>query len=308
MIIDHENARAKQLRELYWKKRLSLRKVAKEMGVSNATIRRWMIKWKIPRRAYVRKILIVFDENLAYVFGVLCGDGCLSFRKKIKKYYILLKCKDRDFTEAFVVCLSKVFRRNIKYRWYSKVSQYIVEAYVPKVLVPFFVSYPTGTMSWRIPDIIRHDNGCLEIAYLKGLFDSEGSVYSKKRTRKVVLSSFNHVGLYEVKELLERLGFSRVKVSVKGNNLALNSYPDLKLFHEKIGFSIQRQQMKLFELLGSYKRLPLKFRFSDVQLHTLYWNQRLSLPKIAKKCGVSTSGVHKLMQQYHIPRRLPGFH
>ena len=308
MTVHHENARAEQLCELYWKRELSLRETAKELGVSKATIRRWMIEWKIPRRSYVRKIPIVFDENLAYVFGVLCGDGCLCFRKKVKKYYISLKCKDQDFIKTFVACLSKVFRRKVRYRWYSKVGQYIVEAYVPKVLVPLFVSSPTGTMNWRIPDFIKRDNGCLAIAYLKGLFDSEGSVYSKKRTKKVVLSSFNHIGLYEVKELLERLGFSRVKISVKGNNLALNNYLDLKLFREKIGFSIKRQQTKLFELLGSYKRLPLRFRFSDVRLRALYWDQRLSLPKIAKKYGVSASGIHKLMQQYRIPRRLPGSH
>jgi intein-encoded DNA endonuclease-like protein len=304
-----ENSSIKQqLYELYWDNGLSLRQIAKELGVAKPTIRAWMIKHKIPRRSQVRDLSITPDENLAYVFGVLCGDGCLCLRKKIKKYYISLKCKDRDFIETFVVRLSKVLKRDVRYRWYHKVGQYIVEAYVPRVSTSLFTRYPTGTMNWRIPDFIKHDNGSLATEYLKGLFDSEGSVYSKNRTKKVVLSSFNHVGLYETKKLLEKLGFTRVKVSIKGNNLALNNYPDLKLFYEKIGFSIQRQQKKLRELLGSYKRLPLRYRFSADQLHILYWDRRISLPEIARRYRVSTSGIHKLMQHYDIPRRAPGFH
>lgn len=108
--------------------------------------------------------------------------------------------------------------------------------------------------------------------------------------------------------MLEDLGFSHVKVYIKGRNLSISYYPDLKLFHGKIGFSITRQNKKLDKLLTSYKRLPLRYKFSRAKLDTLYWNDELSLPKIAKKLGVSASGIHKLVQRYGISRRPAGAH
>lgn len=47
-----------KMKELYWKKNLTLEKIAKIYGVNNVTILNWMKKYKIPRRTYWNKLNI----------------------------------------------------------------------------------------------------------------------------------------------------------------------------------------------------------------------------------------------------------
>jgi len=105
--------------------------------------------------------------------------------------------------------------------------------------------------------------------FLRGLFDSEGCVSAynletpKKATRFISFHNSDKKLVLLVKTLLESLGikvqnidriigsgFSKYGIYFR---LRIGGRDNLKMFKNKIGFSIERKNKKLGELLNSYK-------------------------------------------------------
>jgi intein-encoded DNA endonuclease-like protein len=115
-----------------------------------------------------------FEPNpapeLAYVIGVLVGDASLNVRAKNYEYRIRLKAVDREFVQAFNVAISKVLNRRPHKIWkgnteresYADVSSYLLHKFLNRPLDEFrpFIEYNAKCVS----------------AFLRGFFDSEGSV------------------------------------------------------------------------------------------------------------------------------------
>ncbi len=55
------------------------------------------------------------SKELAYILGVMFGDGSLHFDKKKKDYVVVLSAIDKDFVEKFSKCTSKVLGKENKY-------------------------------------------------------------------------------------------------------------------------------------------------------------------------------------------------
>jgi uncharacterized protein YjcR len=75
-----------ELIDLYIKRKLGSPAIAKKFGVSKQTILYWLRRYGIPRRAQSEAQRIWLNENkvmLAYVLGVVFGDGYSRQRKKV---------------------------------------------------------------------------------------------------------------------------------------------------------------------------------------------------------------------------------
>lgn len=291
------------LNDLYWIRRLSTREIAKMVGTNHTTILKWMREYGIPRRKRERIVELRTDEDLAYVFGVLCGDGSfISGRSP----HLRLKCADKDFAEAFARHATKVLGRShrpIKSHYSPKEGQYIVTAYVPKSIVPFFERHPTKTHNWRVPSFVLKNDEMIA-KFLRGFADSEGTVIPHGR---IALYSSNRQGLEQVRAMLTKLGLVYGKVEISGDALNICAKRNFKIFHEKIGFSIRRQRERLLKSLEKYGRRRKWIEFHDLErtLYNLYWEKGLSTRQIARRIGVDGSSICRWMKKFGIPRRPP---
>ena len=142
------------------------------------------------------------SEELAYVIGVILGDGYTYMRRRsIKGYnhaWIGLKARDREFVEESARCLAKVLnRRQIRPRYRDDVGKYVVEA-KSKTLYEL-LRKPVDLD--RLKPYIEHSERCVA-AFLRGFADSEGSVDKRSYVR---IYNTNVELLTYVKALLKRL-------------------------------------------------------------------------------------------------------
>lgn len=195
-----------QLKDLYWNKQLSISQVAKEIGYSPRNVRYWMKKYGIARRTRGQGISLRYNKpafspsvTLAYILGVMLGDGCAYRKKRIGM--VILHVKDKLFAQKFrdflgeIGLSSKIYIRKGIYRTYA-CSTIFVDWYKKLTLkdIERLVS-PLKSMV---------------IAFICGFYESDGSyVVSKKyRSRAIQMSNGKKEILDLVYDLLRELSFN----------------------------------------------------------------------------------------------------
>ena len=152
------------------------------------------------------------SKELAYVIGVILGDGYTTRDRHTVKSYnrviIGLKVKDREFADEFAKCLAKVLgRQSIKPRLKYSDIRYAVE--VRSETLYQLLKKPVDLD--RLKKYIEHCDVCVA-AFLRGFFDSEGSVdkrgYIRTYNTDLVLLTY-------IKDLLERLGIASTGPKLK---------------------------------------------------------------------------------------------
>lgn len=292
------------LYKLYWVEGLSAREIAESIGVSHKAILDRMNTYGVPRREYYApykvKVRVNSSEDLAYIFGVLDGDGWLRLDRG--HYFIHLHVKDRDFAEEFAGRLSRILGRPVAV-WHGGDDFYDARHYVPKCLISLFQAYPTMTENWTVPDFIMQGNRKLVANYLRGFADSEGSL--NEVSRAILLCNTNREGLKHVMRLLrDKIGLKYGKVSLVSKGLAIYGRRNLQIFSEVVGFSIRKKQEKLLHVLRSYapSRKSKKVCWNKKVLKELYL-KGLSTVDIAREFGISPTTVSYWMKKFGIPRR-----
>ena len=190
----------------------------------------------------------------AYVLGVLAGDGWLWYKKKVRTYQVGFEATDRDFAIQFFNSLRNVYKikpsfkkrkRNVS-RWKDLYSIKLCSKEACDDLLKYD-SKSFKTKKWRVPFIIKRASPILKSRYLKGFFDSEGSV--DLSTKRVVGTSSNIKGLKEIQILLFNLGIkSAINKSTKSFNLKIRDSKSISLFSKKVNFSIKRKANRLKRL------------------------------------------------------------
>jgi intein-encoded DNA endonuclease-like protein len=212
---------------------------------------------KIERNEIPRNL--VLNEDLAYILGVLAGDGYLDYNNKIRAYCIGLSAIDEEFVEEFKKTLFNVFkikssdefRKSRKEKWNA---QYVTRL-CSKEACDFINSVGEfKKYNWMIPEIIKNANTKTKCAFIKGFFDSEGEI--DKRTGRVGATSMNLEGLKEIGDLLNGLSIRNTIIKVKDNRLnthqkyriRIHDKNSIGLFAFLIGFTIARKQ----KILNNY--------------------------------------------------------
>ena len=195
-------------------------------------------------------------EDLAYLLGAIDGDGWVEQGET--NYRIGLEVKDKDFAENFAQSASKVYGRKPKIQCFTR--------HFPNGSK--LVKKPFSTIKYRVrigdqkitPMIdelrknpqftkILTDSGeaCVS-AYLRGLYDAEGSFHLSPHLR---IYNDDTSLLVRVALLLQFLGINIQSGIVRADNRegvhCLNLYRTklVQQFSEKIGFSIARKSDKL---------------------------------------------------------------
>src|SRR2546428_7003875 len=205
------------------------------------------------------KFRAVASPELAYVIGVIAGDGNLNVHGY--NYEMLLSVTDRDFAEEFSRCLAKVLGKPhlYKVRWSEKRKRWIVQG--SSIVLHAFLR-----KRWQqLKNHIEHSSLC-RVSFLRALFDGEGSITGRNLTiTKTDLSLLSHV-----RNLLAKSGIrtSEPHVTTRAGSILKDSRTgrtytrrkdcyvlrvpssDLLRFAREIGFSIQRKERLLPCLVG----------------------------------------------------------
>src|SRR5437660_4372599 len=207
------------------------------------------------------KFRAVASPELAYVIGVIAGDGNLSIHGY--NYEMLVSVTDRDFAEEFSRCLAKILGKpNLyKVRWSENRKRWIVQG-----SSIFLHRFLRG--GWqRLKRYVEHCYRC-RASFLRALFDGEGTI---NRNRISIYNTDLRLLLY-IRQLLSKFGIEMRNPYVHSLAGSILKDPRTGIFYERrrdcytlgirtadglqfarhIGFAIQRKSRLLPQ--------PLAFR------------------------------------------------
>ena len=208
------------------------------------------------------------SKELAYVFGVMFGDGNIFFHESKKDYIIGLGAIDRDFVEYFSRCISKVL---------NKETNYVVVRYKQKAMDSFMYSARARSkeLYYFIKELkedfekVKPFANAYPKEFIQGVADSEGCPSITTRSTfsiGVCVASSMNVTLLAFVSLLLMKKFrirSRVYHSKKKGEtdscingrwitrqndlfvLSITNFCSTKLFSKKVNFNIGRKKNKL---------------------------------------------------------------
>jgi intein-encoded DNA endonuclease-like protein len=207
-----------------------------------------------------------FSPKLAYIISAILSDGCKYINKKKSQYSLELATNDKEFAEEFGRCLAKVLGRKKPYKpfWDKNKRKWKVAGY--GILLCEFLDKPLEEMR----PYIEHSKENVS-AFLRALFDGDGSIYVKirgrKRRRALWLYNTNKELLIYAKYLLKRFFDidSTLHLATREGSITYcpngvykatkNCYylyiraKSLFDFYKHIGFTIKRKQRRLLKAI-----------------------------------------------------------
>lgn len=254
-----------------YKSGMPSRKVGKRIGISHARVLQLLRKEGVPRRPIIKPIdnprYKELTNERAYLLGVMCGDGCvfsgIEHKKKwtFRSHIVHLTVKDKDFIDEYMRCMkivyqvtpSLTFRKRRKENWSDMWVARLNRLRIYEDLSP----YHFGTKTWTVPkEIKKSQNEEVIGAFLRGFYDSEGSVSVGPRGITISVHSTNIKGLKDVNILVKKLGIATSKMKCDERGLPKKSFyftithrRNFMNFISKIGFSIKRKEEKVITYL-----------------------------------------------------------
>ncbi len=210
-------------------------------------------------------------DDLAYICGVLAGDGSIWIRQS--KYEYAIKCvgnpkDEKEFYHQIIHPLFlKVFNLNINVKFHDSKTTYGFTIY-SKALVTFFtkiIGLPCGKKysSLKIPSLFKNNEDLLK-SFIRGVADTDFCISFKKKYKStgyypvISGSSKSKLFIQEINEVLRKKGFktvlsldykrkdSRLK---KGysiiNIIELNGKNNLNKWMEDVGFRSPKHLSKI---------------------------------------------------------------
>lgn len=246
------------------KKGFTYPEIAKKLNVAYpGTVYSWIKYRKIPRGRFLSSSFNKLSPELGYIRGVLIGDGYVSIKRSGTKGYVGLEVKDKDFAQTFCDRLEKWSGMKARFSFNKNKGLYTVKL--------FSLRAAEFLKDFNILDLINA-NEEVKVNFLRGIFDSEGNVSGsnlnmpRRSTRFVALYNTDEELIRLVKVLLESLGIKvqhidkRIKSGFTEHTvelrLRIGGKRNLEMFKNKIGFSIERKNKKLQEILDSYGTNP----------------------------------------------------
>ncbi|MEW6592370.1 MAG: LAGLIDADG family homing endonuclease [Candidatus Hadarchaeota archaeon] len=225
-----------EMNKLYWSENKSTLKIARLYGVHPNTIITWMKKHGLARRD--RKVALKlmarpFVPNpgpaLAYVLGVLLGDGSVYVRKRKsgkRTYHTQLCVKDKEFAKKFVIALKEI-GLNPSVPHLASNGCYQVLA----VSRNFYEWYKSLCFEDESPDLvkIRLVIKKFESQFVCGFYESEGSMsFSKSGKLRMRIGNRRGELLLMVQDILKCYG---IKSSLCGPGKY--NYFDLEIYGDE---------------------------------------------------------------------------
>jgi intein/homing endonuclease len=192
----------------------------------------------------------IIDENLAYFIGLVVGDGCLT-----QENYIIFCNTDNGLLDKYRGLCDKYFGRFSESKKEGDLRSISVGS---KLGYSFFRNIGlAGKYSEQkfIPNIILRAPQDIQVAFLRGLFDTDGCVYFNKDVShpyKVCVSFVSEELIHQVQLVLLNMGILSIRStnrSISRKNLLytleISNKKSILAFRNIIGFGCYYKQTKL---------------------------------------------------------------
>ena len=256
----------------------------------------------IDKNNSINKINIpnTITTDLAYLLGLLCGDGCIENSDNEKKdYLVCFYSADINLINIYTNIVNNIFDYKAVFKKIREVNGVFRVEIHNKMLWYFFkhIGMMDKTASEKcIPDIIKKANKECFCYFIKGLMDTDGCCYTinnkKYKSCTIEYTSVSNKLCKELQGVLLNIGiFSVIRIKdfahkikfpgrCKTSNckecyaLRITGIDNIKKFKECIGFALDRKQLKLDDYLHNIKK---ECDFSNVVPNTRELVRRLAV-------------------------------
>ena len=159
--------------------------------------------------------------QFAELYGIMAGDGCLSHsgagKNSGKKYIIYIcghKIDDREHHEYIISLFKKVFNKEAKICERKKEKAIFIRFSDKRIFYDFSnFGFPIGKKygNLKMPSWILENKENI-ISFLRGLFDTDGTIVFSKQHKKVAyyprieITTKSETLARQVKECIDKLG------------------------------------------------------------------------------------------------------
>lgn len=216
--------------------------------------------------------------ELAYFCGVIAGDGCITIRENKHDYNLTCLGNANDeqsfYDNRIIPLFKNIFGFSPRIR-HNKIDNTYGMTISSKELVRFLINIglPKGNKYERICIPIKFKERDLRLAFIRGVFDTDGCMCFKRRYHKtpyypvISMSTKSERFRNEIAQALTKEGFSVVHAKIvdkkerqgfplgKRYLIQMNGYKNFLLWQERIQFWSPKHNAKIarirFELMTS---------------------------------------------------------
>lgn len=223
----------------------------------------------------IREMPNTMTVDLAYFLGLLVGDGYLNSDATIGFSNI-----DCDILSSYRRIASELFGSDVHKNKGNDCDHFIYDTYLRKYLE--LIGIPVCKAHTKvIPECILRSNKECAYAFVRGLFDTDGTVDNKivsftsvslKLVRQVQMVLLNAGMISRLKTKTDKSGHTSYTLFISGD--------DVKLFAKEIGFGCQRKNTRLSALVSKnsntnkdiipYQRNNVVRHYNHVKQHSTY--------------------------------------
>lgn len=200
-------ATKEELEELYWGKMLTSREIGDIYHVTGTSVCTRMKILGIPRRKGGFRIRPNLEpsQELAYVLGVLLGDGSVFPINSNSSYAIQLMCTSKDFVKSFAKALKQIGLHPCFFDAPQQNPNWNKQYGVKGHSVIFGKWYKTLTLS-KVKSLLQTRK--MVVSFLRGLYESEGHTDTPTpNSRRVNISNTDPELLALAEDLVRSLGY-----------------------------------------------------------------------------------------------------
>lgn len=263
------------------------------------------LKLKLGNRAH--KPSLHPAPELAYVIGVVWGDGWTQKNEAKKHYVIAMATKDKDFAETFNKKICKVLGKSQLYSICKIRDLFTVNA-TSKKLFYFLDSDAAKKVIEKYPaDFIRglaDSDGCVSFSWRGIRLEKEVSIantdYELLTYVADLLKKKFHInsvmGKYKMGSHMGPQGVV-IKSTKQCYALRIRRRQDIEKFAHFVGFTMKRKQEALKALCKEMEKLKKPISFTSIQKIKKLKSRGLSNSKIAKLLGFSRQLVWRYQKR-----------
>lgn len=219
------------------------------------------------------------NDDIALLFGYLIGDGCLTRDDKI-----LFSNIDTDIINNYTRIIESYFGLKTNKVKDNKSDYVIYSKYLRKYLELQGLDYNTSHYK-EVPQCILSRSKSINSNFLKGLFDTDGTVESNRvsfttaseKLSKQVQFMLLNFGIISSRRLnVNKNEQSHWTVSITGANI--------NMFAEEVGFTSQRKSQKLTSILNIERNTNKDIiPFQNERVSRFYQDVKSSNPNLYDK-------------------------
>jgi phosphate starvation-inducible PhoH-like protein len=234
------------------------------------------------------------DDEFAYLLGVLTGAGCLTARNRV-----ILSSADESIVAAFHRLAARFGLHVFRNGGNRPYDYMIASAQLYQLLIQLGMTSGKAPAK-RIPQAILTAPEHLVAAFLRGLFDADGTV--EKRDGLISLSSVSETLIRQTQLVLLNFGIISTKAVKRGrydgrqhiSHLLTIAGAEAARFDQLIGFGLER------------KRARRQARPANTNIDLI--PHIGPLISTAVRSTVLTRAEHHRLDDYRCERRYPGYH